>query len=932
MEGGRVPADRWTRIEGLFAAAAELPAEQQESFLHEACPDDAGLREEVLSLLRYDSTGEPPLADAVSAGAASVVRDQFSAGRRLGPYRIEHEIGRGGTAVVYLAARADGEFQKHVAIKLIKRGMDTAAVVERLRMERRILASLEHPSIARLLDGGTTPDGRPWIAMEYVEGLAIDRYCDRRGLGIDDRCRLAIKVCDAVAYAHRNLVVHRDLKPTNILIGGDGNPKLLDFGIAKLLVDDGGDGPLTRGPTRPLTPEYASPEQADGLPVGTSTDIYSLGVVLFELLAGERPPRRQDSGAVKASASALHAGKGARWAKQLTGDLDTILQMALRPEPERRYLTIGQLQSDLERHLAGLPVSARRETWPYRFGKLWRRHPLAVPAAAAMALAAAMGVVFIARAERDAQEQRRKAEQRLGLLVELANRALLNVHGSIERLPGATGARMEIVRTTLEYLDRLNAETGQDARVLSAMASAYARVARVQGSPLQPNLGDLKGAEASYQKAARILDALLAHGGDSDLRRRDAELRLEYGGLLAETGRKKEAVAEYRRGVEQAALVLAKDPRDLAARKTNSRLHLEISMINRVEDPAGVRQEDMALMPLYEALVREYPEDTDCLLDLASMWSQIGLTYDQQGKLAEAVEAYTKSTALRERIYAAHPEDVNVQHDLLIAYGHLGDTTGSPMFPSLGDSNGAVGWYRKAVEIAHKMTAADGSNVQARNDEGTAMARIAIAQTAGGEYGPALETFRSAAALLEPLRAVSPASVPLAQRLATLYQFRGKAQESLGQHAAAEESLRRAIAVCQDAVNGHADAACQRAIWASEEALGAVLAELGDAAGAKEEIAAAEESMQQKEHQQMARVAGHVAMLHDARAAMFVVLAKRASGRERAENWRLAADGYRRALAEWQAIHPVTEPALSHVRQAEAGLAECERALQTAQF
>jgi len=228
-----LPADRWTLIETLFQAGADLPPDQWDAFLEEQCQDDPQLREEVLSLLRHDTAEEPPFVDAISASAASVVEDDPPAGRVLGPYRIEREIGRGGMAVVYLAVRADGEFQKRVAVKLIKRGMDTALVIERLRRERRILAALEHPWIARLLDGGTTPDGRPWIAMEYIEGLPIDRFCDERGLSIEERCLLIGKVCDAVAYAHRNLVVHRDLKPTNILIARDGNPKLLDFAGAR---------------------------------------------------------------------------------------------------------------------------------------------------------------------------------------------------------------------------------------------------------------------------------------------------------------------------------------------------------------------------------------------------------------------------------------------------------------------------------------------------------------------------------------------------------------------------------------------------------------------------------------------------------------------------------------------------------------------------
>ncbi len=602
---GLLPSDRWAEVERLFQEAGELPPANQGDFLARTCGPDTELRDEVLSLLRFDTSEGPPLIDALQANAASVVENEPASGRMLGPYRMENEIGRGGMAVVYLAVRADGEFQKRVAIKLIKRGMDTAAVIERLRRERRILAGLEHPSIARLLDGGTTSDGRPWIAMEYVEGLPIDRFCDERNLTIEDRCRLIDKVCDAVSYAHQNLVVHRDLKPTNILVTPDGRPKLLDFGIAKVL--GGGDtdteNQLTRE-QRLLTPEYASPEQIRGGAVATATDVYSLGVVLYELLAGLRPSKDQG----KASVAALRSGKGRRWSKRLGGDLDNILKMALRTEPERRYPTVERMQADLRRHLGGLPVSARRETWRYRCGKFFQRHPVGTPAAAVIALAAIAGVVTIVRAERDAQAQRHKAEQRLGQMVELANHTLFDVHDAIERLPGATSARMQIVRTTVDYLDKLSADSGNDRHVLSALASAYVRVARVQGSPAQPNLGDLKGAEQSYIKAGKILDGLMARGPvDTDLRLRDAELRLEYAAVLFETGDKENTITQARRGIEQAKAVLATDPHNVPARKFSIRLHLAMGRAMHYNDPAGTRRDDLEQMPLAEALVREFP-------------------------------------------------------------------------------------------------------------------------------------------------------------------------------------------------------------------------------------------------------------------------------------------------------------------------------------
>ena len=915
-------------MESLFQEASELPPAKQEDFLDQTCGHDRELRDEVLSLLRYDISDGPPLLDALRANAASVVESEPAAGRMLGPYRIENEIGRGGMAVVYLAVRADGEYQKRVAIKLIKRGMDTAAVIERLRRERRILAGLEHPSIARLMDGGTTPDGRPWIAMEYVEGLPIDQFSDERHLTIEERCLLIGKVCDAVSYAHQNLVVHRDLKPTNILVTPDGNPKLLDFGIAKVLGGEDGEAaaPLTQEMSL-LTPEYASPEQIRGGAVATATDVYSLGVVLYELLAGRRPSRKTPQ--LKASAAALRMEKGRRWSKRLEGDLDNILTMALRPEPERRYPTVERLQADLRRHLTGLPVSARKETWRYRCGKFFLRHPVGTPAAAAIALAAMAGVVLIVRAERDAQVQRHKAEQRLGQLVELANHTLFDVHDTIERLPGATAARVAIVRTTVDYLDKLSAESGSDRQVLSALASAYVRVARVQGSPAQPNLGDLKGAEASYVKAGKILDALTARGPvDTDLRLRDAELRREYAALLDEAGNLNETVVQCRRGIEQVRTILAREPGNLAARKLTIRLHTEMGRATMYKDPAGTRRDDLEQMPLAEALVREYPHDTECLLDLASLWSQVGSTFHNDRKLAESVDAFRRSTSLREQLYAANPQDVSVQHDLLIAYGHLGDVTGSPLFLTLGDYRGAQVWYRKALSLAEKMGESDPSNAQARSDQGQALLRIATSQVAAGDYRAGLETLTRVEKMVAPLLAASPGNVPLARNLALVYEYRGIALRALADYPGAIDSLRRVLPVCEAVLKGHTDTSCRHIVWQAHDELALALAAAGeDAAALKEGESLVRMGDRWPESARDASLHAYLARALAANGGVHAILARRAAGKQRAPHWLAAADFYRRAVQEFEAYQPTADTALSEMRKAQSSLTECERAL-----
>src|SRR5215472_3394471 len=277
-------ADNWERIQGLFLEAVDLGPEERKRLLDTACAGDAALRGQVESLLAYDGAEEQGMADALADAAQSLFGSEDVTGKRLGAWRVLREIGRGGMGAVYLATRDDDQFQKRVAIKVVKRGMDTAELLSRFRRERQILANLDHPYIARLMDGGSTPEGRPFLVMEFVEGRPIDAYCHDLGLDLEHRCRLFLRVCEAVSYAHRQLVIHRDLKPGNILVTNKGEPKLLDFGVAKLLDTELDPGLTTLVAPRMLTPDYASPEQVRGEFVGTASDVYALGAILYELL------------------------------------------------------------------------------------------------------------------------------------------------------------------------------------------------------------------------------------------------------------------------------------------------------------------------------------------------------------------------------------------------------------------------------------------------------------------------------------------------------------------------------------------------------------------------------------------------------------------------------------------------------------------------
>jgi len=425
----KVSPDRWRKIEALMDAALELPPSEREALVRKEAADDLDLAEQVLKLLNagndagdfLESTGRGHLEDALAKMASSVKEDETESDetRTIGPYRLVRKLGRGGMGQVYLAVRDDEAFKRYVALKVIRRGMDTDDILKRFKTERRILASLTHPHIARLLDGGSTDDGQSYFVMEYVDGEPIDKYCDEHRLSLEERLKLFGKVASAVHYAHQNLIVHRDLKPGNILVTTDGTVKLLDFGIAKFLNPDltGYTLPMTKTEVRVMTPEYASPEQVRGNSVTTASDVYQLGILLYELLTGHRPftfetrargeiekiilekapekPSTMISRIEELPKQSLNPETVShkrrtpidRLRKQLSGDLDRIVLMALRKETDRRYQSADQLLKDLENFQAGRPVSAQTDTFKYRTTRFILRNKMGVAAGVIVALA-----------------------------------------------------------------------------------------------------------------------------------------------------------------------------------------------------------------------------------------------------------------------------------------------------------------------------------------------------------------------------------------------------------------------------------------------------------------------------------------------------------------------------------------------------------------
>lgn len=551
---------RWNRIKEVFGEAVERHPELRRAFILDEFRDQPDLAEETLALLdayecRSDFAEQPVFGFALRALFARHARGHI--GEKIGGYRIEGEIGSGGMGAVYLGVRDDESFEKKVAVKIVNEfAADPEYLNRRLCAERAILAKLDHPNIARLIDGGTTEAGLPYFVMEYVAGKPISTYCEERKLTVRQKLELFQGVCSAIHYSHRNLIVHRDLKPGNILVNEAGVPKLLDFGIAKLLAEDSGRG--NRGTTtihRVMTPVYASPEQVRGEPVTTASDVYSLGVVLFEMLTGRLPYRFEDESAaaveraiqlaepMRPSEAALlvadenpspraDAGR-LRLSRELAGDLDAILLRALRKEPDQRYGSAERLGEDIQRFLEGAPVAARVGSFRYRTGKFLRRYRLAVAAGLVAAVSLGAATAISISQSRVAGEERRRAELRFEETWRLAKSNVFELHDAIERLPGSTAARGLLIRQTLGYLDGLNQKAGTDPVFNRELGMAYIRVGEVQGRPYTANLGDVEGALASYEKGIGRLDAALAERPQDPECQRDASIGYERIGELA---------------------------------------------------------------------------------------------------------------------------------------------------------------------------------------------------------------------------------------------------------------------------------------------------------------------------------------------------------------------------------------------------------------
>ena len=750
--------ERWQEVKDVLASALELDANQRGSFLDKRCANDDSLRREIDLLLQAEhglGSGLPG-ETAFGAAAADFLRDTGDRwiGRRVGAYQIVKLIGMGGMGEVYRAFRADDQYRKEVALKVIRRGQDSSFVIARFKNERQVLASLDHPNIGRLFDSGTTDDGLPYFVMELVEGEPFIDYCDRRKLATTERLKLFLPVCAAVEYAHQRLIVHRDLKPSNILVTGDGTPKLLDFGIAKILDAEAGSqmGEPTLSIVRMMTPSYASPEQIRGEPVTTASDVYSLAVLLYELLCGHRPyptagrsahevaqavcefepGKPSDMVSRKSSCqmgervseigsespSRVRDGSAEKLSRRLRGDLDNIVLMALRKEPQRRYASVEQFAADISRHLGNLPVSARRRTGGYRALKFVVRHKAGVTAAVALTITALIGLSIALHEFHVARIERSRAEQRFRDMRELARSNLFEFHDAIQNLPGAASARNLVIQRALGYLDKLRRDEPEDRDLMDELAAGYQRVASLQGNFDGPGIGDSGAALESYGKAFAIRESLTRASRDDP-----AELKAEcdlldgYLVVLLESGKTQEAIRLAGRGLAIAELLAQKLPDDRSVQMDVAEAHLHMGFVmggqgstdSTRELPEAIKHEREAIKLMMPLL--QNGREALLIQDLIRTDAMLAYHLRKNREFEASLNTYNDLWSM-----------TNGLHDLPLPAQEVLHNHRARLFDDLGDFRKAADDDREALAVSRTML---------QDDPHDLIAQICVAQNLG---------------------------------------------------------------------------------------------------------------------------------------------------------------------------------------------------------
>jgi non-specific serine/threonine protein kinase/serine/threonine-protein kinase len=787
----------YAEVKAALFEALDLPPERVAVWLDQLAATRPDVAARVRQLFAaHQSAGSFMDSPAAGRGDPGLYAEPTppAPGTRIGPFTVDGELGHGGMGTVLLGSRREADFVQRVAIKVLRGAGLGSRAAERLQDERRIIATLSHPHIAHFVDGGTTEEGRPYFAMEYVEGVPITRYCDGRELGNAARVRLFLKVCDAVRFAHSRLVVHRDIKPSNILVTADGTPKLLDFGIAKLM------DPL-QSPDSPtigvLTPHYASPEQAAGAPVTTATDVYSLGVLLYELLTGVGPYRSVTTasplGAVldairreepeRPSVAAERAGRS------VSEDLDAVLLKALRKDENDRYRSVDQLIYDLQRVLDGRPVLAHDGSRAYRLRRFVSRNR-AVVAGATIAVASLVAAAGVSLWQAQvATRERALADARFNDVRALANAVVGPLYDSMAKVPGSTEARQVLVKEAVAYLDRLESQKSGDLVLKAELAAAYQKIGDVQGNMFGPNLGDVPGAKASYARLLSLRQAVFdANPGDVTARRDLANAHSRNADLAIGENRLDDAIAGYRKALAiiDGAPVADTSEEGLLARAT---------MLNRqgvAQNWSDRKAEAIASFGQAIALVEPRASAAGASeavqRSLLSAYGNLGDVFYHREQFDQALVHFEQSLAIANVLAATSKDAATAQRQVYLTTGRVA----SALFESGRIDEGIVRRH-EAIAIQTEWTARDPRDMVAQFDLATDYQSLGVMMYAMERYAEARDALTKSRTIIETALAASPGQSSQIFEYAGTLAVLGMSESRLGRHQVAVDLLRKAV-------------------------------------------------------------------------------------------------------------------------------------------
>jgi eukaryotic-like serine/threonine-protein kinase len=739
----------WLKIREILESAYELEPSLRPDFVDQACAGDEALRREVEEYLRYEESAEQNLPLEEWIEDEPVADGVASDPERIGVYRIVRRLGEGGMGVVYLAERDDAEYSQQVALKALKRGSQSAHALRLFRRERQILSQLQHPNIALLMDGGTA-NGEVFYVMEYVEGSPVTDYCKEHLLTIRQRLELFCRICDAVGYAHRKLIIHRDIKPGNVLVTADGIPKLLDFGLAKVFRDTTLGGRATVSISASLTPAYASPEQVRGEHLNTTADVYSLGVVLYELLTGQNPQADEQQSPFEVCRRILedeppppsHVATQ-RESSQLRGDLDNIVLATLRKEPEHRYGSVAELREDIERYLGGFPVRASRGSIHYRSRKYLGRHRWGIAVSC-------LGTCLLAGSIVNIWWQGRQAQMRFNDVRGLAHALIFELHDAIRDLPGSTRARKLIVERALEYLGRLKTTGDKRPELLVEMAAAYQKIGEVQSDPAKGSLGDTSGAVDSFVQARQLLkDVLRAEVDNFQAEQMLYNVEVELADVYEERGDENSRTEASREALSLLGKIAKQHP-EIPKLQTDA-LFLSGRNLSMAANWKAARPVWEQAIAGYQAAVAQNVHDAGVSESLARSHDGLAETCKELEDLLCAIEHYESAVQIQSAQLAASPADTRLA--MMVSY-RLIDLAW--VKHRLGRQKEAIADGERAVSLQSRVADADAENSMARLESAKSLVTTGLIYKEGGELDHAATHLQRAKGIFQSMRQQDP--------------------------------------------------------------------------------------------------------------------------------------------------------------------------------